>query len=154
MPVAGWCFVDHNTRQDAATRKLIRANAARNHARQERRRNVQEYAESGVGDGNPLSHRSQNDEDKHNGKIDGPRHASPSSDIGAYGSQVAQCRMKYPGQSASARPSMRMLESITFDPFAIGVPAIAYRSEYGLLLHHCKLQLYESSYAWQSFYLL
>lgn len=141
MSVAGWCFVDHNTRQDAATRKLIRANAARSHRRQERLRSAQRNAESGVGNGNPACHRSPNDEEKDKKKTGGPRHASPSSDIDGYGSQVAQCRMQCPNQSASARPSVCMLKSIDFDPFAIGVSAIAYQPEYGLLLHHCKLQL-------------
>ena len=144
MSVAGWCFVDHNTRQDAATRKLIRANAARSHGRKEMLRSAQKYAESGVGNGNPASHRSPNDEEKDKGKTGSPRHASPSSDIDGYGSQVAQCRMQCPNQRVSARPSVRMLESIDFDPFAVGVPAIAYQSDYGLLLHHCKLQPHES----------
>ena len=146
MPVAGWCFVDHNTRQDAATRKIVRVTAARSHARRERIRSVQEYARNQAEGESPGTREHTNDEENDEGEVCGCGHPTESRDVVQHGSaRGPHACVNSTVQNVAARPSLRMLESIDFDAFTVGVPDITYRPEYGPLLHQCKLRTLHAS---------
>lgn len=141
MSVAGWCFIDHNTRQDAAARKLVRATATQSHRRREGVRSTQEHAPNCIEGGIQGSQGYPIDEENDKGEMRGGEDATQSRDLDRHANTQGSHSCVNLTAHVVPCPSSRMLEPTDFDHFTIDVPGVTYHPEYGVLLHQCKFRI-------------